>query len=73
MSRAVAIGSELRLAGYELAGVEVIDAPGTGSVAHALENLPADVALVILGMSPDARALAALARRPGTVWCSLPM
>ncbi len=72
MTRAVAIGSELRLSGYALAGVQVIDAGDAESVARTLEELPEDVALVILGSDPDARALAALGRWPGTVWCSLP-
>lgn len=72
MSRAVAIGSDLRLAGYALAGVEVIDAGDAGAVQGALERLESDVALVILDRDPDAAALAALRRRPGTVWCSLP-
>ena len=72
MSRAVAIGSDLRLSGYALAGVDVIDAAGAGAVADALEALDGDVALVILDRAPDATALAALERRAGTVWCSLP-
>ena len=72
MSRAVAIGSDVRLAGYALAGVEVIDAGDGEAVTRALEGLAPDVALVILGSDPDAGALAALKRQPGTVWCSLP-
>jgi vacuolar-type H+-ATPase subunit F/Vma7 len=72
MSRAVAIGSDIRLAGYALAGVEVIDAADAGTVTRVLEVLEADVALVILDRDPDGAALAALRRRPGTVWCSLP-
>ena len=71
MSRAVAIGSEIPLAGYALAGVEVIDAAGAEEVTRALESLEDDVVLVILGRDPDAAALAALRRRKGTVWCSL--
>ena len=73
MSRAVAIGSEIPLAGYALAGVEVIDADGSPEVTRALESLGDDVVLVILGRDPDVAALAALQRRKGTVWCSLPM
>ena len=72
MSRAVAIGSDARLAGYALAGAEVIGADGAAAVTAALERLAADVALVILDADPGADALAALDRRPGTVWCSLP-
>lgn len=72
MSRALAIGSDIRLAGYALAGVEVIDAGDADTVTRVLESLAPDVALVILDRDPDAGALAALRRRPGTVWCSLP-
>lgn len=72
MSRAVAIGSDVRLAGYALAGVEVIDAADAGTVTRLLEGLETDVGLVILDKDPDAGMLAVLRRRPGTVWCSLP-
>lgn len=71
MSRAVAIGCDPRLAGYALAGVEVVGAAGA-AIALALERLGDDVALVVLGERPDGAALAALERRPGVVWCSLP-
>ena len=72
MSRAVAIGRDPRLAGYALAGAEVIPADGPAAVAAALEGLPADVALVILDADVEDAARAALGRRPGMVWCSLP-
>ena len=54
MSRAVAIGSDVRLAGYALAGVEVIDAADAGTVTRLLEGLETDVGLVILDKDPDA-------------------
>jgi vacuolar-type H+-ATPase subunit F/Vma7 len=72
VSRALAIGSETRLAGYALTGVEVIAAGDADAVARELEALPDDVALVILGEEPGPAARAALQRRAGTVWCSLP-
>jgi vacuolar-type H+-ATPase subunit F/Vma7 len=72
MSRAVAIGSDLRLAGYALAGVDVVHAADAGTVTRLLEGLESDVGLVILDKDPDAAVLAVLRRRPGTVWCSLP-
>jgi vacuolar-type H+-ATPase subunit F/Vma7 len=72
VSRAVAIGRDPRLSGYALAGAEVIAADGTAAVTAALEQLAADVALVILDADPGGAALAALEQRPGTVWCSLP-
>jgi vacuolar-type H+-ATPase subunit F/Vma7 len=72
VSRAVAVGRDPRLAGYALAGVDVIGADGTAAVTEALEQLAADVALVILDADPGGAALAELERRPGVVWCSLP-
>ncbi len=72
MSRALAIGSETRLAGYALAGVEVVAAEDDGAVVRALERLEGDVVLVILGKEPGAAARAALERHAGTVWCTLP-
>lgn len=72
MSRAIAIGSDVRLAGFALAGVEVVGADDDGAVTRTLERLPDDVALVILDRDPDAGALAALRRRAEVVWCSLP-
>ena len=72
MSRAVAIGRDARLGGYALAGAEIVGADGADAVTAALEQLADDVALVILDAAPDVAALAALDRRPGTVWCSLP-
>jgi vacuolar-type H+-ATPase subunit F/Vma7 len=72
VSRAVAIGSDVRLAGFALAGVEVVAAGDDGAVTRTLEDLPADVALVILDRDPGAGALAALRRRAEVVWCSLP-
>jgi hypothetical protein len=68
VSRAVAIGDALRLAGYALAGVEVVEA---AAVDDAVARLPGDVALVILDREPDAAVRAALDRRPGLLWCAL--
>jgi vacuolar-type H+-ATPase subunit F/Vma7 len=72
VSRALAIGSETRLAGYALAGVEVVAAEDDGAVVRALEQIEGDVVLVILGEEPGAAARAALKRHAGTVWCTLP-
>jgi vacuolar-type H+-ATPase subunit F/Vma7 len=72
VSRAAAIGDDRRLAGYALAGAIVIAARGDDELARAIDDLPADVALVILSCEPTGAALAALAHRTGTVWCSLP-
>jgi vacuolar-type H+-ATPase subunit F/Vma7 len=72
VSRAVAIGSEVRLAGYALAGAEVIDADDAEAVRQAIEQLADDVALVILAEDPGPAGRAALKRRRGAVWCLLP-
>ena len=71
MSRGVAIGRPEIVAGYALAGVEVIAAADAAAVQAAWETLPADVALVIL--TPAARAALGgrLDERPGLVWAEL--
>jgi vacuolar-type H+-ATPase subunit F/Vma7 len=72
VSRALAIGSEARLTGYALAGVEVVAAEDAAAVTRAIERIADDVALVILSDEPGTAARAALERHAGTVWCSLP-
>ena len=71
MSRIVAIGEEAQLAGYALAGVELIEADVAGRVREAWEQLGDDVGLVLL--TPQARrALPDPLRRPGLLWVVLP-
>ena len=48
MSRIVAVGRWTELAGYPLAGVEVLDARTPEAVRRAWDSLPDDVALVLL-------------------------
>ena len=48
MSRIVAIGSELALAGYALAGVDVLEADEPDDVRQAWDDLGADTGLVLL-------------------------
>jgi vacuolar-type H+-ATPase subunit F/Vma7 len=72
VSRALAIGRETRLAGYALAGVEVVAAEDACAVTRALDALPEDVVLVIFDEQPGMAARAALERHAGTVWCTLP-
>lgn len=48
MSRVAALGSWTELAGYALAGVEVVDVRDSESVRRAWEGLADDVAVVIL-------------------------
>ena len=48
MSSVAAVGRWTELAGYPLAGVEVIDARTQEAVRRAWDSLPDDVALVLL-------------------------
>ncbi len=71
MSRVVAIGSSTELAGYALAGVEVVAAIGPDAVRTAWAELDPDVALVLL--TPDARReLPDRLERTDVLWTVLP-
>lgn len=48
MSRIAALGRWAELAGYELVGIEVVDAAEPRSVRAAWDGLPGDVAVVLL-------------------------
>jgi len=48
MSRVAALGRWTELAGYPLAGVEVVDVRDPEAVRHAWDSLADDVALVLL-------------------------
>lgn len=69
--RVVAIGSAVELAGYALAGVEVIAATEPAAVRRAWSELGDDVALVLL--TADARReLPEPIARLGVLWAVLP-
>lgn len=72
MTRAAAIGEDARLAGYALAGVQVIAAEDATAALAAWDRLPDDIACLIL--TPAARdALGTrLAERPRLVWATVP-
>jgi vacuolar-type H+-ATPase subunit F/Vma7 len=71
MSRIAGIGERAKLAGYALAGVELIEARAPDRVREAWEQLDDDVGLVLL--TPEARrALPDPLRRPGLLWVVLP-
>lgn len=72
MSRAAAIGEDLRLAGYALAGVEVLAAEDAAQALAAWERLPSDVACLILTAASRAALGARLAERPQLVWTVVP-
>jgi hypothetical protein len=72
VSRAAAIGPESLLAGYALAGVEVLPAADEAAVHGAWEALPADVGFLIL--APFALTVLGdrLSERPEILWVTLP-
>ena len=72
MSRAAAIGEDLRLAGYALAGVEVLAAEDAAQARAAWERLPGDVGCLILTASSRTALAARLAERPQLVWAVVP-
>jgi vacuolar-type H+-ATPase subunit F/Vma7 len=71
VSRVVAIGSSLELAGYALAGVEVEEAEEPDAARRAWASLGDDVGLVLL-TSAAALALPVRAGRPGLLCVVLP-
>jgi vacuolar-type H+-ATPase subunit F/Vma7 len=71
MSRIVAIGDELELAGYALAGVEVVPAHGPEAIQGAWNRLGSDVGLVLV-TAEAVRGLPDLAGRPDLLYVVLP-
>jgi vacuolar-type H+-ATPase subunit F/Vma7 len=72
VARVVAIGDELRMAGFALAGAIVIVAADAEATERAIDGLTDDAGLIILGQAPDTGVRAALGRHPRSIWCSLP-
>jgi vacuolar-type H+-ATPase subunit F/Vma7 len=72
MSRAIAIGDELLLAGYALAGVEVVDSPDPERARAAWRSLAADVSLVILTADAHGALCRELGREDEVVWAVIP-
>ena len=72
MSRAAAIGEDVRVAGYALAGVEVHPAEDAQGCQEAFDRLPQDLACLIL--TPAARTAlgARLLERPSLLWVEVP-
>jgi vacuolar-type H+-ATPase subunit F/Vma7 len=72
MSRVVAIGETARVAGFVLAGCEVIPAATPDDLRTAWDRVTGDVGLVLL--TPDAAATlrSQLAARPRLLWTVLP-
>jgi vacuolar-type H+-ATPase subunit F/Vma7 len=72
VSRAATIGERERVAGYALAGIEVLAAEGPTEVERAWEGLSADIVLLLLTPMAE-RALRPRRReRPELLWAVLP-
>jgi hypothetical protein len=72
MTRAAAIGEEVRLAGYGLAGVDVRPAEDARAVASAWEGLDAGVVCLILTPAAHRALESRLPERPELVWAVVP-
>jgi vacuolar-type H+-ATPase subunit F/Vma7 len=72
VSRAAAIGEDVRLAGYALAGVEVHAAEDEDAARSAWEELPRDVACVILTSRARAALGGRVEDRRDLVWAVVP-
>jgi vacuolar-type H+-ATPase subunit F/Vma7 len=71
MSRVVAIGRAVELAGYALVGVEVVDAPEPALVRRAWADAAGAASLVLL--TTDARdALPDRLEAGGSLWTVIP-
>ena len=72
MSRIAAIGEDVRVAGYGLAGAEVHAAEDAPAVQAAWDALGDDVACLVLTPAAGAALRDRLADRPRLVWTVLP-
>jgi hypothetical protein len=68
VSRIVAIGEDMRLAGYAMAGVHVLAAEDPGAVTSAWEGMAPDVACLLLTPAAHAVIEPRLGERPELVW-----
>ena len=71
MSGVVAIGERALLAGYALAGVEVIDVGDEPAARRAWDELPEGVGLVLLSPAAHAALAERLPQKP-LLWVVLP-
>ena len=72
MPRAAAIGEELRVQGYALAGTLVCPAGDEAGVLRAWRELPGDVAVVLLTPRAASWLSGELAARPGLLTAVIP-
>jgi hypothetical protein len=67
-----AIGEDVLLRGYALAGAELHAATGAHEVAAAWERLPDDVSCLVLTRAAHTTIAARLHERPDLVWVVVP-
>ncbi|HVP01026.1 MAG TPA: V-type ATP synthase subunit F [Solirubrobacteraceae bacterium] len=72
MSRAAAIGEDVRVAGFALAGVDVHAAEDADAARAAFDQLPPDVACLILTPAARGALTERLAQRPSLLWVEVP-
>ena len=72
MSRIVALGEAARVAGFALAGVEVIAAEEAAAVIHAWERLTPDAGVLILSPTASSILESRLAQRPALLTVVMP-
>ena len=72
MSRVAAIGDEMRLAGYRLAGVDIYPASSADECRTAWTRLAADVGLLVLTGDACAALEPRLSERPQLLWVVTP-
>jgi hypothetical protein len=72
VGHAAAIGEDVRLRGYALAGVELHAAGSADEVAAAWERLSKDVACLVLTRAAQTVLAPRLRERPDLVWAVVP-
>ena len=73
MSGVAAIGEDVRLAGYALAGVTIHPAQDALQAHEAFEQLPADLAVLLLTPTAHAALAARLQERPSLLCVEVPL
>lgn len=72
MSRIAAIGPQTRIAGYAMAGVQVLVAEDAEGAHAAWDGLGGDVACLLMTSSAHAAVQERLAERPDLIWAVIP-
>lgn len=72
MGRVAAVGEDVRLRGYALAGAELHAATGETELAAAWELLSDDVACLVLTRAAHAVLAGRLRERPDLFWAVVP-